>query len=66
MVGQRISVTEQSAPVAKQSVSDETVGEKEAAEMFSRDCKRRARMKPPPPTAATMRTRRIIDTMTGT
>ena len=37
-----------------------------AAEMWSLDCKRRLRMRPPPPTAATMRARRMMDAMTCT
>ena len=37
-----------------------------AAEMWSLDCKRRLRMRPLPPTAATMRARRRMDTMTCT
>ena len=34
--------------------------------MSSLDCKRRLRMRPPPPTAATMRARRMMDAMTCT
>ena len=36
----------------------------EAAEMSSRDCKRSARLRPPPPTAAMMGAKRTIDTIT--
>ena len=40
--------------------------EGEAAEMLHRDWKRRARTRPPPPTAATMRARRMMEAMKGT
>ena len=54
---------EQSVPATEQYASDVTVSEKEATEMSSRDCKRRARMRPSPPTAARMRAKRMIDAM---
>ena len=37
-----------------------------AAEMWSLNCKRRLRMRPSPPTAATMRARRMMDAMACT
>ena len=39
--------------------------EGEATEMWGSDCKRGARTRPPPLTAATMRARRMIEAMKG-
>ena len=49
------AVTESSAP-----------SERKSTEKSIRDCQRRVRMKPPLPTAATMRARTMIDAIAGT
>ena len=61
-------------PLPRQRIADSVraetepsvLGEGESAEMPSRDSFRRARMRPLPPIAVTMRAKTMINAMTGT